>query len=210
MITSRAIFQCKAGRYAARELSFSRTSISSLTKAEALELRAYANDILRERVAAAAATGTSYTSTVETVEKEIILSETGGQIARDIERSSAGVDGRLPEVWIGGEKYLLEFSRRDTRIFAVVPKGLSSTLTKKIVDELAREHLRVEVRTIEMSEKEVADAAKGMEGLAGDMAQNGGEVSHWFDTASCSFAYFRFSFECCARSWLHLHISVLS
>ena len=67
------IFEAKAGRSGARELSFTKTKITDLTKTQRQELRAFANDVWLEEKEIAAAAGKPYTKTIEAVEKEVCM-----------------------------------------------------------------------------------------------------------------------------------------
>ena len=79
-----AVFEAKAGKSAARELSLKRNSISGLTQGERDELRACAKDVWREQRDEAVAAGKAFKKSVEDVEKEFIQSELGGQVRRDV------------------------------------------------------------------------------------------------------------------------------
>lgn len=113
-----AIFEAKAGQRAARELSLASSSISALTKEERTELRAYAKDVYLELLEENRLKDGAFTKTIEDIEKEIILSEKGGQIRRDLERlheSSIKIAGVLTPVNVSPQK---------TKFFGVVPQGV--------------------------------------------------------------------------------------
>lgn len=65
------IFEAKAGRTGARELSFTKTKIADLTGAEKKELRAFANNVWFEEKEIAETAGKTYTKTIEAVEQEV-------------------------------------------------------------------------------------------------------------------------------------------
>jgi hypothetical protein len=113
-----AIFEAKAGQNAARELSIASTSMSELSKAERIELRAYAKDVYSELLEEARLRGTTVTKTIDDVEKEIILSEKGGQIRRDIERLHGST------IKIAGVETTVAVSPQKTKFFGVVPQGI--------------------------------------------------------------------------------------
>ncbi|MGF7213219.1 hypothetical protein GGE65_007856 [Skermanella aerolata] len=121
-----AVFEAKAGRRAARELSLSRSSISSLTPAERAELRAYARDVLRERRAEAQLAGTPFQQTIEEVEREVALSELGGQVRRDIERLADGATIR-----VGAGTTPVRISPTRTKFFGVLPRDVNPSLIER-------------------------------------------------------------------------------
>ena len=126
-----AIFEAKAGKSAARELKLASESISSLSTAERAELRAYARDIFRSRLSRARRLGQSVPTGTDAVdealnqiEREIIQSEQGGQVRRDIERLAPNADGGLPRIVIGTEETQVRISPTKTKIFGVLPKDV--------------------------------------------------------------------------------------
>jgi hypothetical protein len=129
-----AVFEAKAGRQAARELSFTRSSISNLSKGELAELRANAKDVWREQRDAARAARQPYTRTVDDVMTEYALSEKGGQVRRDIERLAAGTDGAVT-LRVGTEELPVVFSPTRTKFFGVIPRGVPrATIEKELTD----------------------------------------------------------------------------
>lgn len=119
-----AVFEAKAGKSAARELS---AGVGSFSDAAKEELEAYANDILRDMQSQAARDGTTVTTTLEEIMKDIKKTEAGGQIRRDIERlSELGIK-------ISGEKAEIIFSPTKTKFFGVIPSDVkASTITQEL------------------------------------------------------------------------------
>ncbi len=153
-----AVFEAKAGKNAARELSLTRTSKSSLTKAEKEELRAYAKDVFREEKEIAAEKGVSFNKTLEQVEDEILLNELGGQVVRDIERLSAN-----NALKIGSETVPIKFSRNKTKFFGVVPKDVK---TSSIETELAAENVKFEIIGMDVTQNDLKIVSQKLKSLA--------------------------------------------
>ena len=161
MLNVLAVFEAKAGPKAARELSFARASISDLTGAEKTELRAFAKDTFREQRSLAKAAGKPYTKTLEQVEREMVQSERGGQIRRDIERLTKDY-----KINVGIQTLPITFSPTKTKFFALVPNDLSSRGLATIRAELAAENVTFEVIDAGLSTKQLDDAASSLSSLA--------------------------------------------
>jgi hypothetical protein len=125
-----AVFEAKAGKSAARELSAASTSISKLTKDELKELKHYARDVIEELAEEARLAGKPFTKTADDVMKEIILTERGGQITRDMERMQGS------KLRIGGELIDIIISSSKTKFFGVVPQGFSTSAIEKELKNL--------------------------------------------------------------------------
>lgn len=129
-----AVFEAKAGKSAARELSFHRSSISSLTGAERAELRANAKDVWLEQRDAATAAGRPFKKKIEDVEKEYALSELGGQVRRDVERLAAGTSG-LASIRVGTQTFKVRISPTKTKFFGVLPGDVrAATIEQQLKD----------------------------------------------------------------------------
>ena len=126
-----AIFEAKAGKRAARELSMASGSISSLSKADRAELRAYARDVLEEQREIAREAGIAFKKTLEEVEQEVALSEYGGQVRRDIERLFANPDGPLTNIRVSSESIPVRISPTRTKFFGVLPKDVNRSLIER-------------------------------------------------------------------------------
>ncbi|WP_405243170.1 pre-toxin TG domain-containing protein [Lentisalinibacter salinarum] len=128
------VFECKAGRAAARELrttsggSAARAVQRRMSESERTELLGYARDVLRDLQDQALANGTTVTKTLDDVLAEITLTERGGQIMRDFERLGASVGetaDALTVLNVSGRDLKVRISRRWTRFVGVLPSGFS-------------------------------------------------------------------------------------
>jgi len=162
-----AIFEAKAGRRAARELSMTSGSISSLGQAERAELRAFARDILREEREIARLEGRAHTRTVDDVEREIIISERGGQVRRDIERLHENADGTLARIWVGANSMPVRATPAQTKFFGVLPRDVNPALME---GELRASNFRFEMIGVDMTQRNLRDAAADMVNLARTIA----------------------------------------
>jgi hypothetical protein len=124
-----AVFECKAGKSASRELSRAAMSRGELTKDAEKELRSYAQDILEELQDQARLEGRTVTDTVESIMKEVQLTELGGQVRRDIERLADST------IMIGSTKMPVKVSPKTTKFFGVIPNDAKAdTITKQLAD----------------------------------------------------------------------------
>jgi hypothetical protein len=170
-----AVFEAKAGRRAARELSLAGGSLSSLSPAERLELRAAAKDfLLAQRAdfllaqrAAAQEAGKPFKKTLEEVEREVALSERGGQVRRDIERLSENADGTLAELRIGADLIPVRLSPIRTKFFGVLPGDVRTTLLER---ELRAAGFTFEIVGVDIKQKDLKSIAEGLKPLAEQMA----------------------------------------
>lgn len=161
-----AVFEAKAGRREARELSLASGSISSLSRAERSELRAYARDVLREQRAAALEAGRPFNKTLDEVEREVALSERGGQIRRDIERLSQNADG-LPQIRIGADQLPVRLSATRTKFFGVLPRDVNRL---NIERQLRDAGFNFEIVGVDISQRDLRTVAAEMVPLATIMA----------------------------------------
>ncbi|MCE5324673.1 pre-toxin TG domain-containing protein [bacterium] len=162
-----AIFEAKAGKYAARELSLASTSISSLSKLERAELRAFAKDVWRDGREVARLQGKAYNQTIEQIEREIIQTERGGQIRRDIERIY-GDEASLTHIQIGTKDTVVRVSPTKTKFFGVLPKDVNCSLIKK---ELKESKFNFEIIGVDINQKDLKEAAAEMKPLAAAMTE---------------------------------------
>lgn len=153
-----AVFEAKAGKQAARELSLTKGGMSSLTKAERQELRANAKDVWREQRDEALAAGRPFVKTLDDVEKEYALSELGGQVRRDVERLSDGAQVRL-----GTETFGVSISPTRTKFFGVIPKDLRATTIEKQLKESGFSH---EILGADIKSKDLAVIGERLKPLA--------------------------------------------
>ncbi len=124
-----AVFECKAGKSASRELSRAAMSRGELSKDAEKELRSYAGDILEELQEQARLEGRTVTDTVESIMKEVQLSELGGQVRRDIERLADST------IMIGSTKMPVKVSPKTTKFFGIIPNDVKAdTITKQLTD----------------------------------------------------------------------------
>ncbi len=162
-----AMFEAKAGPRAARELSLASGSISSLSTAERAELRAYARDVLREQWVAAQEVGTQFNKTLDEVEREVALSERGGQVHRDIERLSENADGTLAQIRLGSDLIPVRLSPTRTKFFGVLPRDVNRSL----IEPKSREAgFNFEIVGVDISQRDLRSIAGEMVPLATTMA----------------------------------------
>ena len=162
-----AIFECKAGSAAARELRLASGGNAltvyrrgRLSAADEAELLAYARDILRDRQEQAAQAGITISDTIETVLGEISLSELGGQISRDMNRLAPNAVGSgspaATTLRIAGETRQATLGRR-VRFFGVVPGGFN---TSGITRELRRLGYNFDIMPMPITARQINDAAR--------------------------------------------------
>ncbi len=153
-----AVFEAKAGKNAARELSLKRTSLSGLTDAERAELRANAKDVWREQRQAARDAGKPFTKTLEDVEKEYDLSELGGQVRRDVERLADGA-----RIKVGTQTVEVTISPTKTKFFGVLPRDVRAAT---IEQQLKESGFSYEIIGVDLSAKQLKDIAGKLQPLA--------------------------------------------
>jgi hypothetical protein len=153
-----AVFEAKAGKHAARELSLKRGSFSSLTEAERLELRANAKDVWLEQRDAAKAAGQPFEKTIEDVEKEYALSELGGQVRRDVERLADGATVR-----VGSQEIAVTLSPTKTKFFGVLPRDVKAAT---IEAELQASGYTYEILGVDVTASKLKEIATGLKPLA--------------------------------------------
>jgi hypothetical protein len=157
-----AVFEAKAGKHAARELSLTKGGISSLTKAERQELRAAAKDVWREQRDKALAAGKPFKKTLDEVEKEYALSELGGQVRRDVERLSD--DERI---WVGTETFGVTISPTRTKFFGVLPRDVRAATIEK---QLKESRFSYEIIGADIKAKDLAAIGEKLKPLAEKLA----------------------------------------
>lgn len=151
------IFEAKAGKSAARELKATSTSINKMSDLERAELRAFAKDEYRELIEQARLDGTKVTKNIEQIEKEIIKTERGGQVRRDIERLDQNVGGGAINIRIGGVETPIKVSATRTRIFGVLPKDLKPGNLAANLQELC---YNFDIFGIDITTKQLKEIAK--------------------------------------------------
>jgi len=162
-----AIFEAKAGKGAARELSLARSGISTLTDAERLELRANAKDVWLEQREEAKAVGKAYTKSVDDVEKEYALSELGGQVRRDVERLSEGTTG-LARVRVGTQEFKARISPTRTKFFGVLPSDVRASTIEAQLKETGYSY---EILGADIKAGALKDIAVSLQPLAETLAK---------------------------------------
>ena len=160
-----AIFEAKAGKSAARELRLASESISSLSAADRAELRAYALDVARSRANQARLNGRPFPKTIDEieesirqVEREIALSEQGGQVRRDIERLAGG-DGSTTAIWLGEDYMPVKISPKHTKVFGVLPTDVR---VGNMESQLQGLGFNFEVLGMNVTEKELVDLSTNL------------------------------------------------
>jgi hypothetical protein len=156
-----SVFEAKAGRRAARELSLASGSISSLSQADRAELRAYAKDVLREQRAAAQEAGRPFNKTLDEVEREVALSERGGQVRRDIERLSEA------EIRVGADLIPVRLSPTRTKFFGVLPRDVNPSLIER---ELRDGGFTFEIIGVDINQRGLRTIAERLRPLAEQIA----------------------------------------
>jgi hypothetical protein len=127
-------------------------SRGELSKAAEQELRAYAKDVLGELKEQARLEGRTITDTVESIMKEVKLSELGGQVRRDIERLADS------SIMIGALKVPVKVSPKTTKFFGVLPNDVkAATITQQLVDAGVS---NFEVIGVNLSQGELKSASK--------------------------------------------------
>ncbi|MFF0234435.1 pre-toxin TG domain-containing protein [Micromonospora sp. NPDC005254] len=161
-----AIFEAKAGRHAARELKIASGGISSLSQAERAELRAYARDVLRARNNRARLRGEKFPTradevdaALDRIEREVVLSEEGGQVRRDIERLAANEDGTAAVVQVGEEFLPVRVSPKDTKLFGVLPRDVP---VGNMQEQLTGLGYNFEVLGMNVTQKELVDLSNSL------------------------------------------------
>ncbi len=160
-----AVFEAKAGKRAARELSKTSGSLGSLSEADRAELRAYARDILFDRRIEAARNGKTYRMKLVDIMREIRLSEAGGQVRRDVERLAQASGKSLLN--IGSELLPVSISPTKTKFFGIVPKNAS---LNTIEAQLKAEKFTYEMIGVELTDRELKSLAEKMTPLAEKLA----------------------------------------
>lgn len=158
-----AVFEAKAGKNAARELSLKKGGMSSLTEAERAELRANAKDVWLEQRDAARATGQPFKKTIDDVEKEYALSELGGQVRRDVERLADGATIR-----VGSENIAVTFSPTKTKFFGVIPRDVKAAT---IEAQLKDSGFTYEILGVDIASAKLKEIAGALQPLAETMAK---------------------------------------
>ncbi len=162
-----AIFEAKAGKSAARELSLARGSISSLSDADRLELRAYSKDVWREERDEAKALGQRFIRTIDDVEKEIALSEIGGQVRRDVERLSEGTTGHA-RIRVGTQEFVVRISPNKTKFFGVLPGDVRASTIEAQLKETGYSY---EILGADIKAGALKDIAASLQPLAEALAK---------------------------------------
>ena len=157
-----AVFEAKAGKQAARELSLKSGGMSSLTKAERQELRANAKDVWREQRDEALAAGKPYKKSLEDVEKEYALSELGGQVRRDVERLADGA-----RIRVGTETFGVTISPTRTKFFGVLPRDARAATIEK---QLKESGFSYEIIGADIKSKDLAAIGEKLKPLAEKLA----------------------------------------
>lgn len=158
-----AVFEAKAGKQAARELSLKKGGMSSLTKAERQELRANAKDVWREQREEALAAGKPFKKTLDEVEKEYALSELGGQIRRDVERLADGA-----RIRVGTEAFNVTISTTRTKFFGVLPRDVRSATVEK---QLQESGFNYEIIGADINSKDLTAISEKLKPLAEKLAE---------------------------------------
>jgi hypothetical protein len=146
------IFEAKAGEAAVRELKLASSHLSELSVADRTELRRYSRDLLRELQEKAAVTGKPVTKTVEDIEREIILTERGGQVRRDIERLAPSLGETSTRIYVGGVETRAVVSPKASKFIGVLPRDVKSGNIKADVEQLgyAFDVLNVEAKSADL------------------------------------------------------------
>ncbi len=159
------VFEAKAGKNAARELSLAKGSTSSLTQADKAELRANAKDVWRDRQAEAKLAGQPFSEKIEDIMTEYALSERGGQVRRDIERLAPS--GGKATLRVGSERLVINMSPTQTKFFGVVPKNVALAT---IEAQLKAEKVTYEMLAVDIKDTELKSLAENMQALAQTLA----------------------------------------
>jgi hypothetical protein len=109
--------------------------------------------------------GRPFRKTIEDVEKEVALSERGGQVRRDIERLYEDSDGIPVRIYIGDIPHpvAVRIAPTRTRFFGVLPKDVNPSLIGK---ELADTKVSFEIIGVDISQRELRAVADRLAPLA--------------------------------------------
>lgn len=164
-----AVFEAKAGAAAARELPRASGSIAQLTKSEQDELRAFARDEFRAQRARARRSGAPFPTRqsdiddmIRGIEHDIIQSEQGGQIRRDVERLAENEDGTPAMLFIGTTPTPVRISPTGTKFFGVLPKNVRPGNMER---DLQRLGYRFEVLGMNVTDKELIELSQNLQSL---------------------------------------------
>ena len=91
---------------------------------------------------------------LDDIEKEIVLSEKGGQVRRDFERLHENADGSLAKLMVGTEEMTVRVSPTKTKIFGVLPKDVGIGTMEQDLRALGYDF---EVLGMNVTEKELVD-----------------------------------------------------
>ncbi|MCD9098024.1 pre-toxin TG domain-containing protein [Luteimonas fraxinea] len=161
-----AVFEAKAGKSAARELSVAKGSWSKMSEDAKGELLANARDIWRTRAARAKRQGQPFTQTIDDITEEYKLAELGGQVRRDIERLSAA--GGKNTLQVGSETLVVNMRPQQTKFFGITP---SNVATNTIEAQLKAEKVSYEMLAVDMKDTELKSLAEKMKALALDLSK---------------------------------------
>lgn len=161
-----AIFEAKAGRYAARELRVASGGISSLSAAERAELRAAARDCFYARANRARLKNQPYPAkaedieaAIDKIEREFVQTEQGGQVRRDIERLDVDVDNNPTVIQVGEDFLPVHVSPKHTKVFGVLPKDVHPG---NMAAELQGQGYNFEVLGMNVTQKELVDLSNSL------------------------------------------------
>jgi hypothetical protein len=153
-----AVFEAKAGKRAARELSYASSGVSKLTEDQRLQLRAAAKDEWLEQRQMARDAKQPFTKTVEDVEKEYIQSEQGGQVRRDVERL---VEDK--KIRVGTQILPIRISPKFTKFFGILPKDVPASAIERQLKECG---YTFEIFGVNLRSKDFTDIAAKLKPLA--------------------------------------------
>ncbi|KAH7377809.1 hypothetical protein BKA66DRAFT_151083 [Pyrenochaeta sp. MPI-SDFR-AT-0127] len=123
-----AIFNGKSSLRGARDLFFGKkvTDIAKMPEAEREAMEAFARDVWREEKEIVEQRGEKYSKSVDDVMKELVHTEQGGQMQRELERLTPNEDGTLQRIRLAGVEIEVDFVElTKTKMYSVVPEGVN-------------------------------------------------------------------------------------
>ncbi|KAL2361853.1 hypothetical protein RJZ56_005277 [Blastomyces dermatitidis] len=125
-----AIFEAKAGRKGARELTVTTTRVSKMSQDDLLEVKAEAKESWLNARGIARRKKQPFSKTVADFEKKLLKTKDSGQLQRDLERLSRNAGKPLPKIYIGEVDTAVRISPNNTKFFGIFPKGIRTSLVE--------------------------------------------------------------------------------
>ncbi|KAG5290181.1 hypothetical protein I7I48_09723 [Histoplasma ohiense] len=125
-----AIFEAKAGRKGARELTVTTTRVAKMSQDSLLEIKAAAKDFWLNARTIARNNKQPFSKTVADFEKQLLKTKDSGQLQRDLERLSRNAGKPLTKIYIGEVNTAVRISPTNTKFFGILPQGIRISLVE--------------------------------------------------------------------------------